>query len=76
MINTSPNDVILSKNWHLGEMTPLSYADKFMYPSSINKVIHDINPDTISTKWTQLNNDPHTICKAHNNLWPKPYAQY
>ena len=38
-------------------MTPLSYVDKSVHPSSINEVTHDINPDTISTSWRQLNND-------------------
>ena len=54
-------------------MTLLSYADKSVQPSSINEVMHGINPDTISTSWKQLNNDPHTTCKACD---PKPNILY
>ena len=52
-------------------MTPLSYADKSVHPSSINEVTHDINPETNSTSWTHLNNDLHTTCKVCDNSQPK-----
>ena len=58
VLNTSPNDVILPKNCHIGKMTPLSYTDNSV--QHINEVTHDINPNTVSACWTQQNIDPHT----------------
>ena len=40
-------------------MTNLSYTDKSLHPPSINEAKLDVNPYTISTTWTQLNNDLH-----------------
>ena len=39
IINTSPNDVILPKIWHIGEMTPLSYIDKILHPHLLTKLM-------------------------------------
>ena len=64
VINTTPDDVILPKNWHIGEINPFSQTNS-IHP--INEVTHSINPDTISTSWTQQNNYPHTTHKTCNN---------
>ena len=59
------------KNWHIGEMTPLHYTNKSAHTPSINKLTPYINLNTSTTSGTQLNNDPHTTCIAHDNLQPK-----
>ena len=37
----------------------------------LHEVTHDINPGTISARWTQQNINPHTTCKTHNDPQPK-----
>ena len=68
-INTIPGDVILPKNQHIDEMTPLSHTDDTV--QYINKVTHDINPDTVSTSWNKQNIDPNTKCKTCKGLQSK-----
>ena len=69
VINSSPNDVTLPKNWCIGKMTPLSHTDSSVLHN--NEVTHDINPDPVSASWTQQNIDPHTKHKTHNEPQPK-----
>ena len=66
IINSSPNDVILPKNWHISEMKSLSYTNDLWHPPSVNEVTHDINPNNNGTNWT-LDNCPPTSCETHNN---------
>ena len=66
VINTSPDDIILPKNWHIGKMAPLSHTDNSV--QHINEVTHDINPNKVSTSWTQQNIDLHTKYKTHNKF--------
>ena len=67
IINSSPNDGILPKNWHISEMKLFSYTDNSWHPSSVNEVKHDINPNNNGTYWTQLDNCPPTLCESNNN---------
>ena len=50
---------------HIAEMPPLSQTNNSVHP--INEVMHDIKPDTVSTSWTQNNNNCQTTCKTHDN---------
>ena len=68
VINTSPDDVILPKNWHIGEMTSLSHTDNSV--QHINEVSHNINPNIVSASWRQQNIDPHTKYKTHDDPQP------
>ena len=48
IINISPDVVILPKNGHIGEMTPLNCSDISVHTPYINKVTHDISPDSVN----------------------------
>ena len=41
------------KNWHIGEMKPLSNTDDFLNPPAVNEVTQDINSDHTDVQWTQ-----------------------
>ena len=63
IINTSPNDIILPKNWHISEMKPLSSPDGSWHPPSVNEVTHDISSDNTDAQCTQPDSFPSTSCK-------------
>ena len=67
--NYHPNYVIFPQNWYIGKMTPLSQTNSSV--QHINEVTHDINPDTVSTSWTQQSIDPCTKCNMQNKPQPK-----
>ena len=67
IINTSPDDVFLPKNWCIGEMKPLSNVDDSLNPAAVNKFTHDINSDHANTQWTQPHGSPSTPCKIYSN---------
>ena len=64
IINTSPDDVILPKNWYIGEMNLLSNGDDSWHPPSVNEVAHDINSDHIDTQYPQTDSFSATSCKS------------
>ena len=43
IINTSPDNVILPQNWHIGEMKPISDNVGSFYFPAVNEVTHEIN---------------------------------
>ena len=51
IMNTSSDDIVLPKNWHLGEMKPLSSIDDSVKPLAVNEVTNNINSNHIDTKW-------------------------
>ena len=49
-MNTSPDNVILPKNWQIGKMILLNNNDDSLYPLSVNEVTHDISSDHIDVQ--------------------------
>ena len=77
IIKTSPNDAILPKNVHIGEMKPLSNTDDSCHPPSVNEVTDDISSNHIDTQCTQPNSYPsihpfHAKSAATSDLYQKP----
>ena len=72
IMNTSSDDVILPKNWHIGEMILLNNSDDSWHPPSVNEVTHDINSDLIDVQFPKTDSFPPTSCKIHSNLQPIP----
>ena len=74
VINFSPDDVILPKNWHIGEMTPLSHTNNSVH--HINKVTHEINPtpSALVGNSKTLTPTPHVkLVMTHNPKLKHPY---
>ena len=57
-------------------MKPLSGNENSLCLSSINEVMYDINPDIISTNWTQLHHCPPTHVKPVTTCDPQPEPHY
>ena len=72
IINTSPDDVILPKNWHIGEMKLLSNHGYSLNPPAVNKVTHDINSNYIDAQGMQPESYSFPLCKIHSNSQPMP----
>ena len=51
IIYTSPDDVILPKNQHIGEMKLLSSIDDSFKPSAVNEATSNIHSNHVDAQW-------------------------
>ena len=58
VINTSPDDVTLPKNQHIGEMKPLSNRDDSWHSPSVNEVTHDTSSNHIDIQYPKTDSFP------------------
>ena len=70
IINTNPDNIILAKTLHIGEMKLLSNIDDTLNPPAVSEVTHDINSDHIETQWMQPNSYSSNPCKICSNSQP------
>ena len=61
IINTSQNDVISPKNWHIGKIIPLNNINDSWHPSSVNEIIHDISSDQIDIHYPKRHSFSQTM---------------
>ena len=52
-VNTSPDEIILSKHRHIVEMEPVNASDKPLESLTINEIMYKIDSDQVNTKLGQ-----------------------
>ena len=72
IVNTSPDEIVLSKHRHMGEMRPLNTSDDPVESLMINEITYKINSDDINTKLTQTQNSHCTLSESTNDLKSVP----
>ena len=72
IINTSLDDVILSKNWYIGEIKLLISTDDSLNPLAVNEATHDIKSNHVDAQWMQPDSSPSKHCIICSNLQPVP----
>ena len=72
IINTSSDEIVLPKNWHLGEMKVLSSIDDPLKPLVVNEVTDTIDSIHVDAQWTQSDNSSYNQCRPSSNSKPVP----
>ena len=52
IVNTSPDEIVLPKHRHLGEMKPPTTSDDPVDPLITNEITYDIESDQVDTQFT------------------------
>ena len=72
IINASSDDIVLTKNKHLGEMKPLSSIDDPLKPLGVNEVTYATDSNYVDEKWMQPDSFSYKQCRIPSNLHPVP----